>query len=296
MGNEHKPHGKKPPDKPPPHDFTCPAPETSPPRLSVCLCDIPLGVGDPPTTGVYFPEKFMPGGTMDVIIYFHGFRDAGRCQSKEFAIDGYWQNEPFKLRELVNGSQKNLILITKGGDWYLEQVRTRLAKMDLSKAGIGSQDRDKGAASLRFGNVYLAAHSGGGVAMLFAAKTIKNEGKLQECWGFDSMYGIGKLGNVVDEWVAVAKGTTQSAPKVIIYYVDKEEAPTTKYNSEEFRAQAKKLGFLGDRVFVTNVTEHETLGLGKIGHCAIPKTLWNGATVQEGKRKTSQVPKVGPSP
>src|SRR5262245_15655461 len=272
----------------------CPADEKAPGALTIYICDLPLGGDNPPMTGVYFPDKYTPGDQNDVIIYLHGFRD--RCGSGNAAIDQYWKKDPFKLRELVNASGKNVMLVAPtlgyghdkngdyynvpnmlseddGGDRFLRQLKAKLAARDPFK-------KEWKADTLKFNNVYLAAHSGGGWPMLKLASSIQKEGKVRECWGFDSMYGT-KLG-VSDLWTAVAK----TGPKIFIYYLG-----STQGNSESFRTKVKKLQLLDQSAFVVDCTDRDlSTPLGAHDHCQVPATFWSGYS------KKGQPPRVHMAP
>ena len=62
-------------------------------------------------TGVFFPQKFGFKGDIDVILFFHGFKQDEFLKVK--TIDYYWSGrfQDITLREDVNASGKSVVLI-----------------------------------------------------------------------------------------------------------------------------------------------------------------------------------------
>jgi hypothetical protein len=171
--------------------------ETDPLKLTIYFDDIDLK-NDAKTqlTGVYFPEKFQPGDKLTVLLYLFGHGNP--------AIDQHWINQPkkkkgdvFQLREELNASKKNLVLVaptlgptsdagllvSSGIKWYLKEVLDRLKTNAPSELKIG--------ATAAVTDVYVMAHSGGGVPMLALANAIPGDGSgnlIREFWGFDCLY------------------------------------------------------------------------------------------------------------
>ncbi len=123
-----------------------------------------------PVTGIFIPDGYLPGAAVDLILYLHGFKaDA----IKRHAIDQYWNSQRFPygaLREGVNASGRNVILVAPtlgsrseaerllkpgGFDAYIEQVLAALR-------AYGPYSQVKSPPAL--GNLILACHSGGGSA------------------------------------------------------------------------------------------------------------------------------------
>jgi hypothetical protein len=179
-----------------------------------------LKITAPPTTGIFIPDKFVTGAAADLILYLHGFKaEAIRRQG----IDQYWNSQRFPygaLREGVNTSARNVILvaptlgsrsetgrlIAPGGlDGYIDHV--------LAALHAYGPYRQPGSAP-PLGNLILACHSGGGLPMRqLAGGRSRTLAQIRECWGFDCTYNRGD-----DVFWA---GWAQARPnaKVYIYYI-----------------------------------------------------------------------------
>ncbi len=147
-----------------------------------------------PMTGIFIPENYSPQPAVDLILYLHGHKTD--VPGSDALIAEYWdgQKHPvFALREEINASQKNVILVAPtlalkseagdlvrpdGLDNYLEKVLEAL----------GTYGPYQGQ-SPAIGNLILAAHSGGGGHMRrLATSSNQAVAKIRECWGFDSLY------------------------------------------------------------------------------------------------------------
>jgi Uncharacterized protein conserved in bacteria (DUF2272)/Putative peptidoglycan binding domain len=199
--------------------------ESTPPGITLYV-EIDLQIVDklkiaaPPITGIFIPDKYVPGAAADLILYLHGFKaEAIRRQ----AIDQYWNSQRFPygaLREGVNASARNVILVAPtlgsrseagrlvrpgGLDAYIEQVRVALKAY--------SPRRQTGSAPA-LGNLILACHSGGGLPMRqLAGGRDRALARLQECWGYDCTYNRG------DDvfWEGWARARPNA--RVYIYYI-----------------------------------------------------------------------------
>ncbi len=158
---------------------------------------IPLGQESPakPKTGIFVPVGFRPQSQVDLIIYLHGMK-APSGLSTSATIDVYWSRRyPFLLREGVNQSGKNVVLVAPtlgpasqagrltdpgGFDWYVDQVMRVLAERGpYQQASQPPQ----------VGNIVLACHSAGGKIMrLLALGQHRYSNRIRECWGFDCLY------------------------------------------------------------------------------------------------------------
>jgi hypothetical protein len=184
-----------------------------PPKLTVYPASIAKGLG-PNDTGIFFPDKYVPSGTVDLLVYFHGQPKPCGGQTSDRIWD-FWRSKTFRLRELVNKSGKNVVLVAPrlrgdgsglhldiAADDFLNKVVAHIAARvttapfnwqgttqpaDKPSGDKPSADK-KDATGMSIGNLILAAHSGGGSPMLRMARTAK-VAKVRECWGFDSMYG-----------------------------------------------------------------------------------------------------------
>jgi hypothetical protein len=179
-----------------------------------------LKITAPPTTGIFIPDKFVTGAAADLIVYLHGFKaEAIRRQG----IDQYWNSQRFPygaLREGVNASARNVILVapTLGSraetgrliapgelDAYIDQV--------LAALHAYGPHRQRGSAPA-LGNLILACHSGGGLPMRqLAGGRSRALAQIRECWGFDCTYNRG------DDifWAGWAQARPNA--KVYIYYI-----------------------------------------------------------------------------
>lgn len=178
--------------------------------------NIPLGKAKS-MTGIFVPENYCPLSPVDLIVYLHGFK--WRSHKPDYSIDTYWRLPRFVLREEVNKSQKNVILVAPtlgpknepgnlirpvGFDKFLDQVMAAL-KQYGSYAG--------GQKTPAVGNIILACHSGSGWVMLEIAKrSARYATQIQECWAFDP-YNVSDANG----WAAWA-GSRPKA-KLYIYYL-----------------------------------------------------------------------------
>ena len=174
-------------------------------------------------TGIYMPPKFIRGSKANIIVYLHGHKKG--FPEAAAAIDTYWDAKRFPffaLREKLRASNKNAILvaptlgpgsqggylITKGLDWYLEQILAFLQRRGIANA---------------IGEVILACHSGGGHPMLMLALS-KCKTKVTEYWGFDCLYSgyskdklpRTKLFTQPNKWIQWAK--KNPSKRLYIYY------------------------------------------------------------------------------
>jgi hypothetical protein len=170
--------------------------ESAPPQTTL-YAKIDLGITDrfgikaPPITGIFVPDGFVSGPTVDIVLWLHGFKgDANR----RLSIDQYWNAARFAyggFREGVNASGRNIILVaptlgsrSEAGDLLKPGgLDTYLAKV-LGVLGKGVPSG--------LGNLILACHSGGGKPMrALAGGSNKALANLRECWGFDCTYNSG---------------------------------------------------------------------------------------------------------
>ena len=222
-------------------------------------------------TGIFIPKNYVPRSRVDLILYLHGHKTTRVCgPGDETSIDRYWRSRYWTLREKINESRKNVILVAptlgprsqagrliEGGglNWYLDQVMASLRRHSLFAQAQQPPT---------VGNIILACHSGGGSPMLKLAK-IKGGGgyadKIVECWGFDCLYANKpddpekerKQAWLAGEWARWA--SSHQDAKLYIYYLG-----STKGTSEKLKA--KNL----PNVFVERSTAPD--------HCQVPITHW----------------------
>jgi hypothetical protein len=175
------------------------------------------GIRAPSVTGIFIPDRYQQGVTVDVVLYLHGFKAEA---IKREAIDQYWNSQRFPygaLREGVNASARNVVLVAptlgsrseagsllqQGGlDAYIGQVLATLA----AHGSTGTAPR--------LGNLIFACHSGGGWPMRqIAGGSDRALARVRECWGFDCTYNGG------DDafWAKWARARPNA--RVFIYYV-----------------------------------------------------------------------------
>ncbi len=235
--------------------------------------DIPLGNESPAKTmtGIFIPKNYVPRSRVDLILYLHGHKTTRVCgPGDETSIDRYWRSRYWPLREKINESRKNVILVAptlgprsqagrlieRGGlNWYLDQVMASLKRHRLFAQAHQPPT---------VGNIILACHSGGGSPMLKLAK-FKGDGgypdKIVECWGFDCLYANKpddpekerKQAWLAGEWARWV--SLHQDAKLYIYYLG-----STKGTSEKLKA--KNL----PNVFVEKSTAPD--------HCQVPITHW----------------------
>jgi hypothetical protein len=179
-----------------------------------------FGITAPPVTGIFIPDGYAPGAAVDLILYLHGFKaDAIKRQ----AIDQYWNSQRFPygaLREGVNASGRNVILVAPTLGAHSEAKRLLeprgldafVARVLAALTAYGPH-RQAGAAPA-LGNLILACHSGGGWPMRqLAGGSDRVLALLRECWGYDCTYNQG------DDsfWAGWARARPNA--RVYIYYI-----------------------------------------------------------------------------
>src|SRR5262245_38999331 len=195
-----------------PYDEKYPSQIIGPPTITYYF-PIPLDGCNP--TGVFFPQRFGFQGEIDVILYFHGWKDGDFFKIK--TINYYWSGrfQNIQLREDVNASCKSVVLILPmlgdkpgsvhkadmgifqnpgGGDDFLKEVRKWIGRYVPQYKGVEPGIR----------NVILAGHSGAGVILDIQARSMK--ANVCEVWGFDSLYSQGASfhRDVVQDWLDAA--------------------------------------------------------------------------------------------
>jgi D-alanyl-D-alanine carboxypeptidase len=232
------------------------------PPASTLYVSIPLG-GESPAramTGIFIPEKYVARARVDLILYLHGYKTTRVCgPGDSVSIDGYWRSHYWPLREEVNSSGKNIILVAptlgprsqarrltdpRGFEAYLDQVLAALTEYGPYRQ-VGR--------SPTLGNIILACHSGGGSPMRrLAMGSHRYANRIRECWGFDSLYDKSDP----ELWAQWAKSRPDA--KLFIYHLG---------STREFSKQL-------DDKRLPNVFVERSAKRSEPGHCWVPKEHW----------------------
>jgi hypothetical protein len=158
---------------------------------------------------------------LDVIVYFHGHMLAAcGTPSQDYAAGGmdfYLRSKLFKrMRPELDASGRAAILIAPGLHPFVGAKNSgadrhgnldEKGKFDFLVTQVFRQLESLGAITkgARIGNIVLAAHSGGGVALravLLANNTLGPN--IRACWGFECLYFSPKP---IIDWLAADAGT-----------------------------------------------------------------------------------------
>jgi hypothetical protein len=148
-------------------------------------------------TGVFFPASYSFPGAINIILYFHGFKQGKFTNINEY-LSGRLMG--IRLREDINATGKPWVLIaptlgeqpgskttsdmrifaqSAGGDIFLAEILRWIGKYVPEYT---SRSLTPG-----IGKLILAGHSGAGVILTTQAWTMTTP--ISEVWGFDSLYG-----------------------------------------------------------------------------------------------------------
>lgn len=265
--------------------------EPNPPPGLTLYVRIPLG-GEgtaEPVTGIFLPEKHELKTKIDIILYLHGHKEP--CKGKpNWVIDSYWRSAFFPLREGINETQRNIILV-------VPTLGTKSESGDLAKPGGLDRYLEKVAAALieygpyktaafrpEIGNIILACHSGGGKPMLeIATYANRYSANIRECWGFDCLYSgcidketkkrikcantAIKLYTQPKKWIKWVELQKDKGKRLFIYYQS-----STSQESEYLKNWAKAKKLLDKVVFVEQSKAPN--------HCRVPITHWRKRILQ----------------
>jgi hypothetical protein len=239
--------------------------------------------------GIFVPDNYSPKPEIDLIVYLHGHNDKAQCfeQPGVVPIDKYWKSTAFALRERVNDSGKNVILVAPtlgptsqagrltcpcGFDDYLDQVMAALI-------AYGPYQKAKQAPAL--GNVILACHSGGGSPMLGIVRGHdRSTANVRECWGFDCLYSgyadkekTQKLFTQPEGWIEWAK---LNKTKMLYIYYKESTQRESKYLDcrSQGRPPAKGSDNLDCSAKSRKVSNVIVEGSNAASHCSVPLTHW----------------------
>lgn len=174
-----------------------PSAVAEPPGQTILDTGFALGSESPAIvqTGIYVPEFYKARPEVDLIVYFHGHKIPSGLSTRG-TISEYWKRpRPFLLREAVNDSGKNVVLVAPTLGIYSQAGKlTSPNSFDMYVDGILQVLAKSGPyAGGNFmpvvGNIVLACHSGGGKVMRrLVQMTHRYSNKIRECWGFDCLY------------------------------------------------------------------------------------------------------------
>lgn len=239
-GNKPKPAASKRPVKDEgPHPYLGPnliSNDRSIPSMTLYLEIAAVTTGGAPMLGVYVPRVMNNADPVNVILYIHGNKVVqnglgGRVWQRDWAIDKIWSHFTFPIREQLNASGQQYVLVAPtlgpvdeagqmkthpdivldqamvGLEWYGPTAAARVQKSPRDP------DYPENTGRPRVGDVILAGHSGAGPVMLSIASSLKKyKSNLKEVWGFDTMY----LQHECD-WTQLA---AHSGAKMYFYYND----------------------------------------------------------------------------
>jgi len=211
-------------------------------------------------TGIYIPARYLLQPQVDLILYLQGYHTL----YPSISIDRYWSGSrrfPFwPLRERLNQSGKNVILVAptlgprsevgsltadpQGFDAYLDKVMLALAEH--------GPYRTTGQNPI-VGNIIIACHSGGGYPMRQLALSQQRYSlNIRECWGFDCLY------NTDDETLWAQWARSNPDVKLYIYYLRDTQARSRKLQLQR----------------VANVLVQRSSARGLRAHDWVPLTHW----------------------
>ncbi|MFL5242306.1 MAG: hypothetical protein ACJ8FY_09380 [Gemmataceae bacterium] len=154
----------------------------------------PIALDKTNPTGVFIPQGFSFGKEVDIILYFHGNKQALWNYISDYWLGGV---RGIRLREDVNDAQKNVLLVaptmgaSPGASWNTPDVGIfkdpgmATCFLDHVMAWLGNYEPrfNKRAPDVR--RIVLAGHSGGGVPIQYLKDPLR--GKLCEIWCFDTV-------------------------------------------------------------------------------------------------------------
>jgi hypothetical protein len=207
-------------------------------------------------TGIFVPDGYRISGTVDIILWLMGHHNNNQYPPT-MAINDYWVNYPhFQFREMVNQSNKNVVLVAPslgmGSEAGNLTPRDGLSKyIDQVLAALNAYGGFPTVPTLN--NMVIACHSGGGAPMLSLARLNQQySDTVQQYWGFDCLYN----GGSEEAWVAWAKA---NATKRLII----------RYGNGGTDARSKTLKKLAAAVGNIDVS-----GSTATAHNDVPKTYW----------------------
>ena len=167
-----------------------------------------------PMTAVYVPDRTKLGGTVDIILYLHGHKEAFKKAGRSINIEEHLKLTRgngtlyYPLREeIANSTKKQFVFVvpTLGdnseGGALIDKTSGAGDPVDfLNQVTNGIQQHLCPKILMQYGDIILAAHSGGGVATRQLAKHPKISSSVKEAWCFDCLYNGAEDSDFWTKW------------------------------------------------------------------------------------------------
>jgi peptidoglycan hydrolase-like protein with peptidoglycan-binding domain len=249
-----------------------PSPSTTPTLLNrvsqpfgtTLYVDIRLGQEAPatPMTGIFIPDRYRLQQRVDLIVYLHGYKS----NNPDWSIDRYWQDPRWPLREKLNESGKNVILVAPTVGPRAEADRLTTGNgfdryLDMVMASLSTEGPYKGRTAT-VGNIIIAGHSGAGFYMKkLIGSNQQYVALIREGWGFDCMYNTGDA-IAWSNWVQQNPTNT----KFYNYYI--KNSPYKKNTIKESQ-DLEKIAIIKKLPIITT-----PLDTNRVPHDWVPITFW----------------------
>jgi hypothetical protein len=180
----------------------CPKQDPTPKDVTLYLT-IDLGLsGQEPLTAVYVPDRTKLGGTVDIILYLHGHKEAFQKAGRSISIEEHLKLTRgngtlyYPLREeIAKSTKKQFVFVaptlgdhSEGGTLIDKNSGAGDPVDFLNQVINGIQKHLNLPILMQYGDLVLAAHSGGGVAMRQLANHAAIKSSVKEAWCFDCLY------------------------------------------------------------------------------------------------------------
>lgn len=170
----------------------------------------------PVETAVFIPDGFVVSQNIDLVIYLRGFK----IDDKVVTMDDYFKKSYGKLREGVNASGRNVILVAPAlGPKSQAGTLVKPGGLDafvgqVLRAALRHGGFLQPPPSLTLSNLIVAGHSGGGApTRAIAGGTDKALKNLRECWGYDS------LNNAADLQFWPGWSANNASKRLLLFYL-----------------------------------------------------------------------------
>jgi hypothetical protein len=177
--------------------------QDSTPKDVTLYLKIDLGLsGQEPMTAVYVPDRSKLGGTVNIILYLHGHKEAFQKGGKSISIQEHLKLQRgngalyYPLREeIAKSTKKEFVFVaptlgdhSEGGGLIDKNSGAGDPVDFLNQVINGIQNHLSLPILMQYGDLVLAAHSGGGVAMRQLANHSGIKSSVKEAWCFDCLY------------------------------------------------------------------------------------------------------------